>query len=40
MRVALITRSTYKTVPGGDTVQVIETAKALKELIPLSFGHH
>ena len=32
MRIAFVTRSTLYTVPGGDTVQVIQTAKHLREL--------
>lgn len=32
MKVALITRSTLYTVPGGDTIQVLETAKHLEIL--------
>jgi glycosyltransferase involved in cell wall biosynthesis len=32
MKVAFITRSTLFTVPGGDTVQVVETARHLKEM--------
>ncbi|MBL7738071.1 MAG: glycosyltransferase family 4 protein [Chitinophagaceae bacterium] len=32
MKVALITRSTLHTVPGGDTVQVMQTARCLQEL--------
>src|SRR5690349_18994818 len=32
MKVAFITRSTLHTAPGGDTVQVLQTAKCMKEL--------
>jgi glycosyltransferase involved in cell wall biosynthesis len=32
MRVAIIARSTLYTVPGGDTVQAVQTAKHLKDL--------
>ena len=32
MKVAFITRSTLTTVPGGDTVQIMQTARALIEL--------
>lgn len=32
MRIAFITRSTLYDVPGGDTVQVVQTAKHLREL--------
>ncbi len=32
MRIAFITRSTLYTVPGGDTVQVIQTARHLAEI--------
>jgi glycosyltransferase involved in cell wall biosynthesis len=32
MKIALITRSTLYTVPGGDTIQVSQTAKFLREL--------
>ena len=32
MRIAFITRSTLYKVPGGDTIQVIQTAKLLREL--------
>ena len=32
MRIAFITRSTIHDVPGGDTVQVMQTAKHLREL--------
>ncbi len=32
MKVAFITRSTLFTVPGGDTVQVVQTARKLAEM--------
>ena len=32
MRVAIIARSTLHTVPGGDTVQAVQTARHLKDL--------
>ena len=32
MKIAIITRSTLYTVPGGDTEQILQTAKFLKEL--------
>src|ERR1700741_502747 len=32
MKIAFITRSTLHSVPGGDTEQVLQTAKFLKEL--------
>src|SRR5579863_4849414 len=32
MKVALITRSTLYTVPGGDTVQIMETARHLGDI--------
>jgi glycosyltransferase involved in cell wall biosynthesis len=32
MKIAFITRSTIYTVPGGDTVQVLQTARCLREL--------
>jgi hypothetical protein len=32
MKVVLITRSTLYSIPGGDTVQVVQTARQLTEL--------